>query len=196
MAGSPYLPHVSRFRSALAVALVALTGFVCGPSYAEEGRAQPLSVANRGSIPAVGSPAPNFKLKDLSGETRTLEAYRGTVVMLNFWATWCGPCRVEMPSMEALYKKFSRRDFEILAVSSDTQGAVVTRPFRDEMGLTFPILHDADFRVGLMYGVRTLPVTVLVDRQGVIVDRVFGAVDWQQPDAVKIVEGIVRGGRS
>ena len=78
----------------------------------------------------VGDEAPNFHLRDLDGNVTSLSQFRGRVVLLNFWATWCGPCRVEMPAMEQLYRTFSRREFQILAVSTDPQGVAVTRPDR------------------------------------------------------------------
>jgi peroxiredoxin len=135
----------------------------------------------------VGDVAPNFQLYDLNGNLVALSEYRGSIVFLNFWATWCGPCRVEMPAMEALYKTFERKDFEILAISTDQQGLAVTRPFRNELGLTFPILHDTDYRVGLAYGARSLPMTFLIDRRGVIMHRIFGARDWESPEAKQII---------
>ena len=109
----------------------------------------------------------------------TLSDLRGKVVLLNFWATWCGPCRVEMPAMEELYRTFSRKDFEILAVSTDAQGVAVTRPFQ-ENHLTFPILHDADYRVGLTYGAE-LPMTFMVDRQGVVRHQISARVTGELP---------------
>ena len=107
-----------------------------------------LSVAGRNGV-KLGEPAPNFQLRDLNGHLVTLSDLHGKVVLLNFWATWCGPCRVEMPTMEQLYRMFSRKDFEILAVSIDAQGGAFTRPFQEEYHLTFPILHDVDYRVGI-----------------------------------------------
>src|SRR6266545_6849741 len=90
--------------------------------------AEPLSpkktVAERGVV-KIGDAAPNFQLRDLAGNMVVLSQLRGKVVLLNFWATWCGPCRVEMPAMEQLYKTFPRKEFEILAVSTDPQGAAV-----------------------------------------------------------------------
>jgi peroxiredoxin len=135
----------------------------------------------------VGDPAPDFRLYDLDGNMVKLSDYRGSVVVINFWATWCGPCRVEMPGMEALYRSFRRKDFAILAISTDPQGVAVTRPFRNQLGLTFPILHDSDFRVGLAYGARTLPMTFVVNRQGVIIHRIFGARDWASPEAKAMI---------
>ncbi|MGH7259635.1 MAG: peroxiredoxin family protein [Nitrospiraceae bacterium] len=145
----------------------------------------------RRGVLKVGDQAPNFQLRDLDGQAVTLSEYRGSVVFINFWATWCGPCRVEMPAMEALYKEFDRKDFEILAVSTDQQGAAVTRPFRNQLGLSFPILHDSDYRVGLAYGARTLPMTFLVDRRGVITHRIFGARDWESPEAKELLRTVL-----
>ena len=146
-----------------------------------------LPVAKRNVI-KLGEPAPNFQLRDLNGHLITLSDLRGKVILLNFWATWCGPCRVEMPAMEQLYRMFQRKDFEILAVSTDAQGASITRPFQQENRLTFPILHDPDFRVGLIYGARSLPMTFLIDRKGVIRHQIFGARDWEAPEAQQLVQ--------
>lgn len=146
-------------------------------------------------VVGLGEKPPTFRLKTLSGDSVTLDQYRGVVVMVNFWATWCGPCKVEMPAMEALYNLFPREDFEILAVSTDAQGIAVTKPFHQQLGLTFPILHDSDFQVGLAYGARTLPMTFLIDRKGILRQRVFGARDWQSPEAVQLIRTLVQEGR-
>jgi peroxiredoxin len=150
---------------------------------------QPVAVRNGVKL---GELAPNFQLRDLDGHLVTLSELRGKVVLLNFWATWCGPCRVEMPAMEQLYRMFSRKDFEILAVSIDAQGEAVTRPFQQEYHLTFPILHDSDYRVGLMYGARSLPMTFLVDRQGVVRHQIFGARDWGASEAQQLVQMLMK----
>jgi len=150
-----------------------------------------LPVADRAII-KLGEPAPNFQLRDLNGHLITLSDLRGKVVLLNFWATWCGPCRVEMPAMEQLYRMFQRKDFEILAVSTDAQGAAITRPFQQENRLTFPILHDPDYRVGLTYGARSLPMTFLIDRLGIIRHQVFGARDWEAIEAQQLVQMLMK----
>ncbi len=144
------------------------------------------------TVVKLGEPAPNFQLPDLNNHLVALSDLRGKVVLLNFWATWCGPCRVEMPAMEELYRTFPRKDFEILAVSIDAQGVAVTRPFQQEYHLTFPILHDPDSRVGLMYGARTLPMTFLVDRQGVVRHQIFGARDWAASGAQQLVQMLMK----
>ena len=150
-----------------------------------------LPVAER-NVVKLGEPAPNFRLRDLNGQMVSLSDLRGKVVLLNFWATWCGPCRVEMPAMEELYRTFSRNDFEILAVSTDAQGVSVTRPFQQENHLTFPILHDADYRVGLTYGARSLPMTFMVDRQGIVRHQIFGARDWAAAEAHQLVQMLMK----
>ena len=133
--------------------------------------------------PRVGHLAPDFVLNTLDGREVRLSDYRGHVVFVNFWATWCGPCKVEMPAMERLYREYRRQGFAILAVSTDPEGPAVTRPYRDALGLTFTIAHDPDAVVMRLYGVRTLPVTFLVDREGVITHQIFGARNWQDTEA-------------
>ena len=150
-----------------------------------------LPVAERNAV-KLGELAPNFQLRDMNGHPVALSDLRGKVVLLNFWATWCGPCRVEMPAMEELYRAFSRKDFEILAVSTDAQGVAVTRPFQQENHLTFPILHDADYRVGLTYGARSLPMTFMVDRQGIVRHQIFGARDWGASEAHQLVQMLMK----
>lgn len=143
-------------------------------------------------IPSVGAPAPEFHLRNLDGETVALADYRGKIVFLNFWATWCGPCRVEMPMMEELYQELKREEFVVLAVSTDAQGQAATRPFRESLGLSFPILHDPEFRVGTSYGTRSLPITFLLDREGIIRHKIFGARDWRSPEAKRLIQTLLK----
>ena len=133
--------------------------------------------------PKIGNLAPEFRLLDMNGRPVALSDFRGKVVLLNFWATWCFPCRVEMPSMEAIYRDYRSKGLEIVAVSVDEQGPAVTRPFQEDKGLTFPILHDRDYQVGLIYGARSLPMTFAIDRQGIIRQRVFGSREWDSPES-------------
>lgn len=179
-------------KAALLGALLILANASCDAGYSEPNQppTQTAAVPQPASI-KIGGAAPDFRLWNLEGQAVALSHYKGRVVMLNFWATWCGPCRVEMPAMENLYRETSRSDFEILAISTDAQGASLTRPFRNALGLTFPILHDSDFRVGLMYGTRSLPMTFLVDRNGIVTHRIFGARDWAAPEAKQMIQALI-----
>jgi len=167
-------------------------GLVWSPdSWAESPQLQKRPGFERGVV-QVGDEAPNFTLRDLTGNVVSLSQLRGKVVLLNFWATWCGPCRVEMPAMEQLYRTLPRREFEILAVSTDPQGAAVTRPFQREMGFTFPILHDSEYRVGLTYGARSIPITFMVDRRGIVRQKIFGARDWDSLEARDLIHELMK----
>ncbi len=170
------------------------SGAACDSGYSDERQAQPSvqPVAVRQAPPDMGSQAPDFQLIDLQGNWQVLPDYRGKVVLLNFWATWCGPCRVEMPSMERVYQDLKDEGFAILAISSDPQGSIVTRPFVASQGLTFPILHDSDYQVSGSYGVRTLPMSFLIDRNGTLTQRVFGARDWNSAEARQLIRGLLR----
>ncbi len=175
-----------------ALALVVLLGVACDSGYSDGRQDKENAVVVRRAPPAMGSQAPEFRLLDLQGKWHALPDYHGKVVLLNFWATWCGPCRVEMPGMETLYQEFRDEDLAILAVSSDPQGSIVTRPFATSNELTFPILHDSDYRVSGSYGVRTLPMSFLIDRNGTLTHRVFGARDWNSPEARALIQGLLR----
>ncbi len=132
---------------------------------------------------AAGEMAADFKLPTLSGHQITLSSLRGKVVFLNVWATWCGPCREEMPSMETLYEAFKdRSDFVILAVSQDRRGRAAVQPFVEKNHLQFDVLLDPDNVVGDAYNVSGVPETFIIDRKGRIVAHHMGAFDWSQTD--------------
>jgi len=130
----------------------------------------------------VGSTAPDFKAVELpGGRPATIENYRGKVVLLNIWATWCPPCKVEMPSMERLHKKLAGTDFQLVAVSVDEEDSSVVNKFVHEYGLTFPVLHDQDGSIRQIYQTTGVPESFVIDRDGVIVKKVIGAADWDAP---------------
>jgi cytochrome c biogenesis protein CcmG/thiol:disulfide interchange protein DsbE len=130
----------------------------------------------------VGSTAPDFKAVELpGGRPATIENYRGKVVLLNIWATWCPPCKVEMPSMERLHQKLAGTDFQLVAVSVDEEDSSVVNKFVHEYGLTFPVLHDQDGSIRQIYQTTGVPESFVIDRDGVIVKKVIGAADWDAP---------------
>lgn len=112
-----------------------------------------------------GQQAPDFALKSSTGENLRLSEYRGDVVMINFWATWCGPCRQEMPLLDELYSRYQRVGFNLLGVNIDDDSGRAMRMV-DELGVSFPVLFDARKEVSKLYRVEAMPVTVLVDREG------------------------------
>jgi peroxiredoxin len=136
--------------------------------------------------------APEFTLPTSATQTVRLSDYLGQVVLLNFWATWCPPCRVEMPALERLYVHFRDRGFVALAVSIDTAGAeTVVVAFATEQRLTFPIALDPGMTVATRYGVRGLPSTFLVDRRGRIRAIAVGPREWDTPDAYAAIETLL-----
>ena len=131
----------------------------------------------------VGFPAPDFALQDLDGRTLQLADYRGKLVFLNVWATWCPPCREEMPSMESLHRRMQGTDFVMLAVSQDEDGSAVVKPFVRQMGLTFPVLLDRQGVVSQRYGVTGYPETFIIDRDGRVIQHIIGPEDWDSEQA-------------
>jgi peroxiredoxin len=143
---------------------------------------------------AAGRTAPEFTLPDLNGNMVSLKALRGKVVFLNFWATWCKPCEEEMPSMQALYDMLKERQFEILAVSVDTEGPEAVDRFVKKYGITFPVLHDRRGNVKDLYKTTGVPETFVIDQNGVIAEKVWGPRDWTQPRSIETVMELITTG--
>ncbi len=127
--------------------------------------------------------APNFKLPDLSGKKIELKDYRGKVVFLNFWATWCLTCEEEMPSMENLRQKLKGKPFEILAVSIDKEEELVA-PYMKKFGLTFPALLDPKSKVAKLYRTTGVPETFVVDKNGFIIHKAIGPRKWDTEESI------------
>jgi len=140
----------------------------------------------------VGDTAPNFTFPGLDGKMVSLTDYRGKVVFLNIWATWCPPCRKEMPSMEKLYQQLKGEDFEILAVSVDTAGATAVGPFMKELHLSFPALLDTRGTVQNLYGTTGLPESFIIGRKGIIEKIVIGPTEWSTPEMVRFFRDLLR----
>jgi peroxiredoxin len=122
------------------------------------------SVASSG---LAGQAAPDFVLKSASGENLRLSEYRGDVVMINFWATWCGPCRQEMPLLDELQSRYNRVGFNLLGVNIDDDSRKAMQMVK-ELGVSFPVLFDETKEVSELYDVKVMPTTILVDREGTV----------------------------
>lgn len=131
---------------------------------------------------ALGDRAPAFRaLEAATGKPVSLEDYRGKVLLVNVWATWCLPCRVEMPSLQRLHRRFDGTDFRIVAVSVDKDDVKVVNDFVQELGLTFDVLHDREGAIERLYRTTGVPESFVLDRHGRIVKKVIGAAEWDSP---------------
>ena len=145
----------------------------------------------RSRIIREGDRAPEFRLSSPDGKAVDLSSYRGKVVMVHFWATWCPPCVEEIPTLERLYRTYFGKDFEILAVSVDEGGAGAVVPFMQKNRFALPVLLNPDRSVAQSYGTFKFPETYLVDRDGVVRKKVIGAVDWMSPEALQVIQAMV-----
>jgi peroxiredoxin len=123
-------------------------------------------VASLAWAATLSGPAPSFTLQSSTGEQVSLESLKGKVVMVNFWATWCVPCRQEMPHLQALYERYESLGFELLAVNVEKNNAEGARKWLEETPVTFPVLLDGNNQVSKLYKVQTMPSTVLIGRDG------------------------------
>jgi peroxiredoxin len=135
--------------------------------------------------------AKNFTLKSLHGEQISLDQYKGKYLLVNFWATWCGPCKMEMPSLEKLYQRFKADKFDILAISNDMFGQAVVEPYIKANNLSFTILLDSQLKVSYQFGVISLPTTFLIDPEGNIIGAKQGAENWAEPETILYFEHLL-----
>ena len=128
-----------------------------------------------------GPPAPNFTLQDMDGRMVSLSDYKGKVVLLNIWATWCPPCVAEAPSIDKLHKMFEDEDFSLLAVSIDEGGKKAVEDFMKKKNLNFPVLLDPEGRVARLYQTTAVPESFIIRKDGTLDNRIVGAIDWTAP---------------
>jgi len=140
-------------------------------------------------VPHLAPPV-DFNLLDLNGNTIVLSGLKGKIVFLNFWATWCPPCREEMPSMQKLHTRFKDKDFAMLAVSLNEPASVVKKFFKD-YNLTFTALLDSDGELMTPYGIRGIPTTYIIDRDGTIIGKAFGPRKWNSQQAIALFEHLI-----
>ena len=140
------------------------------------------------TVIAPPRPAPQTAFADGEGRTVTLADFRGRVVLLNLWATWCGPCVEEMPALDRLQAALGGDDFTVLALSLDRKGLEVVRPFYEKLALKHLAIHvDDRNEMAEALGVRALPSTILIDRAGATVGTLQGAAAWDSPEALALI---------
>lgn len=175
--------------------LVFLLAALCLDSGLLYAQAAPNPPINYKVIPRLeelkGYPAaPDFTLSSPDGKKLSLKDYRGKLVFLNFWATWCEFCRDEMPAMERLYREFKGRGFEILAVNvKDKRSDALA--FVRKMKLSYPIMMDPEGEIGLLYGAFGMPATYLIDEKGMVLARLWGPADWYSPAARNLIKSLL-----
>lgn len=141
--------------------------------------------------PKEGSVAPDFTLKDLSGRDVRLKDLQGKLVLVNFWATWCPPCRGEVPSMVKLNEVMAGKPFQMLAISIDEGGRDAVESFFRTSGAKLPVLLDTEQKVSKTYGTTGVPETFVVDKKGVILKKVVGAMDWSDPQVIQFLDDVI-----
>ena len=151
------------------------------------------TMADLGFEPARKEARVPFELSAMDGATRTLDDYAGSYVLLNFWATWCAPCRIEMPALERLHQELAGRGLRVVGVDIGEETGDVRR-FVEETGITFEIVIDHDLSTGRVYAARSLPMTYILDPEGTIVARAIGVRDWDSEPMRSMFAALVEDG--
>jgi len=170
--------------------LLSLCVIFSGLSACNNSEQAPQSVPQGG---LVGKAAPDFSLTDMQGQQVSLSQYKGQVVVLNFWATWCPPCREEMPSMEKLYRDYKDKGLVMLAVNVEENGRKAVAGFLQRQPYSFPILLDTQSVAQNTYGVFRFPESFIIDRNGVVVEKIIGARDWLSGPTFKLIDFLLNG---
>lgn len=136
--------------------------------------------------------APDFELRDVYGDPYRLSELRGSVVLVNFWATWCPPCRAEMPVLQRVWDKLKDKDFRLLAIGMGDDRATINRFYHSmTTPLTFTLLPDRQNRLSQVWPVRGIPVTFVVDKEGRIASTVHGVMNWDQPEVLSAIRRLI-----
>ena len=179
---------MKKFLAPVIVSTAALLLFGCGETASTEAAGGTVEAA---TAKEERRPAPEFALKDADGKEYKLSDYKGKVVLLNFWATWCVPCIEEMPSLQTLHEELEESGLHIMAVSVDTSPDLAFT-FAQENDLTLHMLFDRKQAAANAYQVRTIPITFLIDRDGKIVSKVRGTRDWTSSEMKDQIQDVLR----
>ncbi len=150
---------------------------------------QPVAVNAK---PVENSPAPAVTVVSLQDTQLTLDSLKGKVVLLNFWATWCPPCREEIPSLMKLNAAMAGKPFQMLCISVDEGGKKAVHDFFRNTGFSLPAYLDPSGQAPTAYGITGVPETFIIDKNGVIVKKVVGGMDWNSPEVISFLEGLMR----
>lgn len=185
----------------VAIALAAVYGIntiqrnagdtACAGAAALAQRLAPLAHGEVAAFAVADPPVrlPDLVFRDADGAERRLADWRGRTVLLNLWATWCGPCRYEIPELETLHKRYASRGFEVIGVSVDEVGAEAVKSFVEEQKMTYPVVLDPEGKLANVLQTSMLPTSVLVDRNGKIVWKKVGAIE---PQDLELESAIVK----
>lgn len=181
---------MKRFSSktTLLVTTFTLLIFLHPPAFGEEG-----GLFSKIGIQAIKDrkTAPDFCLESLKGEKIQLKNLKGKVIFLNFWATWCGPCKEEMPSMETLHQQLKDRDFVFLTIAVDYDGAKTVKKFMEKHRYSFPVLLDPGSKMLQSFEISRIPATIFIDRNGRMIGRAIGPRNWCCPDVLALLDQLL-----
>lgn len=176
-------------RTVITAALLLLSVISAGPAPASD----PFASFKMSRLPAGSMVAP-FELMALDGKVVKSSEMAGKVVLLNFWATWCGPCKEEMPSLARLQKQLDPTQFILMTVTTDLQRQGIAH-FLSQLGVSLPVLFDEDQEVSRSFMVRGLPTTIVIARDGTLVGRAVGPRAWDSPEAVAVMRQVMESGK-
>jgi len=178
------------FMKQIIFALLAATLVVATGCKKEDKAAKPAAKTVAGAV--EGSAAPDFTVKDLAGQEVKLSSLKGKVVLVNFWATWCPPCKEEIPSMIKLNQSMSGKQFQMMAISIDEGGKEAVESYFKSSGLSLPAFLDLEGDVSRSYGTTGVPETFIIDKAGIIQKKIVGGMDWSSPEVTAYLNELLK----
>jgi len=184
-------PRILLFIAMIISGSVAVPFFMAGLSAKTDSRGMDRLFSTVGviKVPPAEDPV-KINLKDMNGKNTSLSDFKGKIVFLNFWTTWCPTCRIEMPSMEKLHQKLKNKDFAMVTINLQ-ESAPQVKAFFKEFKLTFTALLDSTGEVGASFGIRAIPTTYILDKTGRIIGQVSGPREWDSKAAMALFENLI-----